>query len=323
MKVVTYNSSFRQVWDDFVRSSRNGTFLFCREFMDYHADRFTDASLLFYSEKGQLLGLLPASIHEEQCEIRCHGGLTYGAFVLGSKTHLTDVGEMLELATTHYKSLHCNALIIKPIPYIYESSPSDDILYWFYRKEAQLISCGVSSAVNLTEPLPFSTLRKRKVNEALRVGYEIINVSQSIIDSTALWTEFWHILEDVLKERHNQKTVHTLEEILLLQSRFPEEINLFVTKDKTGKVVAGSVLFITQNVVHAQYIAASDEGRENGALDLLFSQLIQQYKGSNKRYFDFGISTEDGGKILNEGLNFQKEGFGARSVVYSAYYLSL
>ena len=34
---------------------------------------------------------------------------------------------------------------------------------------------------------------------------------------------------------------------------------------------------------------------------------------SAKRWFDFGISTEDDGRILNQGLIEQKEGFGARA----------
>ena len=55
-----------------------------------------------------------------------------------------------------------------------------------------------------------------------------------------------------------------------------------------------------------------------GALDLLFHQLIYD-RYAQKRYFDFGISTEHGGQMLNEGLLFQKEGFGGRAVVYDTY----
>ena len=39
----------------------------------------------------------------------------------------------------------------------------------------------------------------------------------------------------------------------------------------------------------------------------------------NKRFLDFGISTEDDGHYLNTSLIFQKEGFGGRGVCYDKY----
>ena len=78
----------------------------------------------------------------------------------------------------------------------------------------------------------------------------------------------------------------------------------------------------TETVAHAQYIASSKEGTEVGALDGLFDYLINE-RYSDKKWFDFGISTEQGGTYLNEGLVFQKEGFGARAVVYDQYVINL
>ena len=40
---------------------------------------------------------------------------------------------------------------------------------------------------------------------------------------------------------------------------------------------------------------------------------------ADRRYFSFGISTEQAGQYLNEGLIAQKEGFGARTVVHDFY----
>ena len=72
------------------------------------------------------------------------------------------------------------------------------------------------------------------------------------------------------------------------------------------------------HVVHTQYLASSAEGKRDGALDLLLHNLITVVY-ADRSYFDFGVSTENGGGYLNEGLIFQKEGFGARSVVYDTY----
>jgi lipid II:glycine glycyltransferase (peptidoglycan interpeptide bridge formation enzyme) len=104
--------------------------------------------------------------------------------------------------------------------------------------------------------------------------------------------------------------------------RFPQNIKLYVTKNSDNKVIAGTLLFITDMVIHSQYIASSDEGREKGALDMLFNYLIKENNGTHK-YFDFGISSIEGGNILNEGLIFQKEGFGGRGVCYDKYEIKI
>lgn len=82
--------------------------------------------------------------------------------------------------------------------------------------------------------------------------------------------------------------------------------------------LGGSLLYITKQVVHTQYISASVEGKELGALDLLFDYLINK-EYTSYPYFDFGQSTESMGTVLNESLIFQKEGFGGRGMCYDIY----
>ena len=79
---------------------------------------------------------------------------------------------------------------------------------------------------------------------------------------------------------------------------------------------------IYKQIVHVQYISANYEGKELGALDMLFDYLINtQYKEYD--YFDFGQSTEQMGNFLNENLLFQKEGFGGRGVIYPVYEINI
>ena len=64
----------------------------------------------------------------------------------------------------------------------------------------------------------------------------------------------------------------------------------------------------------------NQRGLELGALDSVMNEFTETiYK--DWKYFDFGISTEDNGKYLNEGLISQKEGFGGRAVCYDTYEL--
>ena len=106
-----------------------------------------------------------------------------------------------------------------------------------------------------------------------------------------------------------------------MKSRFPSEIRLFTACNSNG-VVGGCLVFETSRVAHIQYISANEEGRQSGALDLIFDYLINN-TFKNKKYFDFGISTENGGDILNTGLISQKEGFGGRGIAYDIYKINI
>jgi hypothetical protein len=172
----------------------------------------------------------------------------------------------------------------------------------------------ISSAILLHEPLPLSQLRKRKKSLAQASGI-------TIREEKSLDT-FWQILSNNLRERHNTKPVHSVEEIKYLQSLFPDNIRLFVASDRSGATVGGALLYITDRVAHVQYIASTAEGRENGALDTLFDSLIRD-TFANKEYFDFGVSVEQGGHFLNNGLIFQKEGLGGRGICYDTYSVEL
>lgn len=313
-----YDPSEKSRWDDFVEASRNATFLFRRDFMDYHADRFVDASLMFEDAHGRLKGLLPASLHLAEGEVRSHGGLTYGGFLLSPATHAQEVEGMLLAARDFYvRHFGIHRIIFRPIPSIYHRMPADDELYWFFRYGMKLTACTLSSTVHLQHPAPFAELRRRGVRRAERNGLCVQEASDAMA-----WREFWTVLADVLALRHDRHPVHSIEEMLLLRERFPENIALFVVREGTasGRIVGGTVLFFSAPVVHAQYISASDAGCQMGALDLLFHTILKTYSESSVyTYFDFGISTEDNGYFLNTGLNAQKEGFGARSVVYNTY----
>lgn len=46
-EVKRYTPEDKSIWDKYVDKARNATFLFHRDYMDYHADRFRDHSLLF------------------------------------------------------------------------------------------------------------------------------------------------------------------------------------------------------------------------------------------------------------------------------------
>ncbi|MBR5276329.1 MAG: GNAT family N-acetyltransferase [Bacteroidaceae bacterium] len=313
MNIVRYKNELRTEWDSFVKKAKNSTFLFMRDYIDYHADRFFDCSLMFYND-GELRALLPANYDAERRTATSHGGLTYGGLILSTDNRGDEVLAMLKAAIEYMKN-KCGAekFIYKPLPHIYSSHPSQEDLYALFRLNARIAARSLSSTIDNHVPVEYSELRRRKIKKAVKEG-----ITYSECDD---WGGYWEILSGVLTSSHGCKPVHTLEEIELLHSRFPENIKLH-TAHKQGAMVAGCVVYDTGRVAHLQYIAASPEGKAMGALDGLFAHLFENvYK--DRKYIDFGISTEDGGNHLNEGLLFQKEGFGGRGIVYDVYEIDL
>lgn len=313
IEIVPYNHSMADTWNTFVANSKNGTFLFHRDYMEYHADRFIDCSLLFYKKKA-LIALLPANYKQEERTVYSHSGLTYGGLVLSEKISVTDTMQVMSCAMEWMRlTLGAERWVYKPVPHIYHNAPAEEDLYALFRQEATLETRGVSSAIDSRCSIAMQELRRRGVKKAASN-----NVSYK--ESSDL-KAFWDILEEVLAGRHGCTPVHSIGEIEQLKAAFPDNIRMFVA-EVNGAPVAGTLIYETKTVAHAQYIAASNHGRSIGALDGLFSYLITEVFAS-KSYFDFGISTEQGGRYLNEGLAFQKEGFGARAVVYDTYTIKL
>lgn len=305
-----YNPNDDVAWDTFVDTSKNGTFMLKRGYMDYHADRFEDYSLMFYNDE-KLVALLPASIHGS--ELRSHGGLTYGGFV--TNLHMT-AQIMLKIFETlkEYMSQHkIKSLLYKRVPAIYYLYPSDEDLYALFCNDARLVRRDISSSIYMADKVHFTERRRRGVKKAQKEGLEIRESHD--------YKQYIALLTQILSKYHNATPVHTAAELELLAGRFPENIKLYAAF-KEDIMLAGVVIYETNKVAHTQYIANSDEGRLCGALDAVMDFLINQCY-SKKEYFDFGISTEKEGRYLNEGLITQKQEFGGRAVVHDFYKIEI
>jgi len=311
MNIIRYTSDKAQEWDQFVRKSKNGTFLLERSYMDYHQDRFCDCSLMLY-KKGKLWGVFPANVSGDT--VYSHQGLTYGGLILCTKAIIVDVLHAFESINAFYASKGWTKMVYKPIPYIYHSMPAQEDLYALYRlTDARLISRSISSTIYQENKIALTESRKSGIRKAFREGLEV-KESNNV-------EAFWKVLNDNLVSRHGLHPVHSAEELTLLMGRFPKNIKLYVV-EKEGALMGGTLLYITKQVVHTQYIASSPEGKKVGALDVLLDYVIN-VKYVDCPVFDFGISTEDQGRVLNESLIFQKEGFGGRGTVYDVYEYSL
>ena len=307
-EIVRYTSAHTDEWNQFVAKSKNGTFLFDRGYMDYHADRFQDYSLMFYC-KGHLLAVLPAHVVGEA--LCTHRGLTYGGLLMSEQLTIAETMVLFRELNDMLRGEGLKHVSYKAIPWIYHRLSAEEDLYALYHEcKARIVARDYSTNIVLGANLRWERVRRRGVTRAERAGIHV-EISNDYAD-------FWQVLADNLGTKYGIKPVHSLQEIELLHSRFPKNIVLYqAVLDR--KVLGGVVLYVTPQVVHAQYSSATPEGKSLGAIDAIYNRIMHHdYK--DYPYFDFGRSTENpDGSGLNETLVFQKEGFGARGLCYDIY----
>ncbi len=309
MIIKKYTKEDFDIWNNFNKDAKNGLFMFDRNYMDYHSDRFIDNSLMFY-ENEKLIALLPCNV--SQNTLYSHQGLTFGGFIVDENMKQDRMLECFEVLKEYMKENNFKELIYKSIPYIYHKIPAQEDLYALFRNKAELFRVDCSTTIDLQNIFKMSNLRKRCIKKAQKNEVEVV-LSED-------FNTFLMLLNSVLQKQHGVNAVHSVEELTLLYSRFPQNIKLYVAKFNE-EIIAATLVFIYENLVHTQYLVADEKAREIGALDLLIKTLMDEFAKS-KKYFDFGISTEDSGKFLNHGLISQKEGFGGRSVSHQFFLLN-
>lgn len=311
LDVSAFTRADEPAWDAFVARAKNATFLLQRAYMDYHADRFEDHSLIVRGGDGAVVALLPAD--RRGVVVRSHAGLTYGGFLIGEEMTLPRMLRVFDAAVGALRVRGVDRLVYKTIPSIYHAAPAEEDRYCLFRAGARLVRRDVLTVVDYRHPCTPQERRARSVRKAARGGVTA--------RPSADFAAFWSVLDENLTARYGVRPVHSLEEITTLAARFPENIQLYAAYERDA-LVAGAVVYLSATVCHVQYNAASARGRAVGALDAVLDHLLRAFEGT-KRFFDFGASTEADGRVLNQGLVEYKEGFGARTAVHDIYELDL
>jgi hypothetical protein len=305
--VKRYQENDYEKWNAFIGKAKNATFLFHRDFMEYHKNRFRDYSLIVLDEE-KWVAVLPANVVDN--EVFSHQGLTYGGLVYNEKVKLASVIEIFKSLLLFLNDNKIVKLQLKLIPSIYHQKPAEELNYALFLAEAQLIRRDSMAVLDLSKPYTITKTRK----ECIRRGIKNNLIIKEELNFKLFWDE---VLEPNLNKKYQAKPVHTIAEIEMLQRKFSNNIRHFnVYQD--DKIVAGTTVFISENVAHPQYISGMGNKNELGSLDFLYHHLITSVF-KEKRFFDFGISNEEQGKKLNEGLVFWKESFGASIIVHDFY----
>jgi len=308
LTVERYKHTDKCHWDRFVAEGKNSTFLLQRNYMDYHADRFVDHSLIVWRE-AQIVAVLPANLTSDNTLVS-HQGLSYGGFVFRRDVTLLGALEICQAALKFLQDRFIKQLVYKRVPSFYNTLPDGEMDYAMFLLDARLVRRDTAAVLTKADRLPIRRGKKSMINKGKRSGL----IVREDTDLRSFWSQ---ILEPRLQTKYGVKPVHSIEEIQILADRFPNNIRLFCAF-LDDKAVAGNVIFETPTVAHIQYSAIHPDGEPIAALDVLSEWLVQvQYK--DKSFVDFGICNESNGRILNHDLMRSKEGFGARTYVHDFY----
>jgi hypothetical protein len=308
--LLKYAPEHKSIWDDVVLKSKNGNFLHMRDYMDYHAHRFNDYSVIVLKQD-KPIAVFPCNRVDDQ--VVSHGGLTYGGIICDTEMKASAMLVIFDALLKNLKSDGIRRLTYKPIPHIFHRYPSEEDLYALYRSGARLVRRDASSAIALPERLKFAKGKREGVRKAQRQGVRVERCTD--------FNSFFEIGRQIMQAKYDREPVHTASEMVLLQQSFPVAIQFHAAFDGSA-MLAGVITYNCKPAMHIQYMYSSPEGQQVGALDLVLQHVIECHT-EGLHYVSFGVSTEDEGRYLNEGLIHQKEMFGARTVVHDFYEIDI
>lgn len=331
MHIIPYSVGYKETWDSFLQSSRNGTFLLSRSFLDYHADDLVDCSVLVYSDEvnGEdadlvlgtegLLALFPANWNAGGRRVYTHQSTGYGGLLLSPDIKLSEVMAIAQALLSYYANyLQAETMVYSPLPYIYKLNPNGDELFAFHQAGARLTRRQISMVVPIRKQQSIPTMKNMLARKAIEKG---MYISRMLTEDIEEQQEYVEMLKDEstiisMSSYLGTKDADTVKDLIL---RFPRHIRYFLVKSPDG-IQAGCMVLVFERVVYIQQLVCTDYGRQNGALELLIRHLTaDRFEGA--AYLDMGSSYVNG--QLEKSLLFAKESFGGRVVCYDTYELSL
>ncbi len=299
IQVLKYHPSQKSQWDQMVENSVNGTFIHKRDYMEYHADRFADHSLMIY-QGHKLIGILPA--HAEHNILISHNGLTYGGWIWKENFTPDESEEIWRHVLQYLNNKGFEKLLMKEIPLFYYKflTEKNRMVYDHF---GEIKKKTIFWFIDTRKPIEKLLNRNRRRSLAQAQGKKIK------IEPSGAWDVFWSILEKNLKVRHQAKPVHSLQEMKYLVSKFPRHIQLYLGYLDEEPVV-GSVIYKKKKVWHFQYLSVLPGLSENRFMvDYLVWELIR--KAYNNDYDFIGLGAAESKGQPDQNLVYWKYSFGA------------
>lgn len=322
LEIKKYTDDMQEKWDEFVQyQSCNGTFLQTRNFLNYHGNKFKDASFAIYKGQGTIVAVVPACLIEirDKKVFYSHAGSTFGGIVIGKAFYnIEHVDAIMQVLEVYWREQGYDEVKLRQTSTIF-AKRNIELLDYFLYKYGYIPYDELSSYVDFEEYREdvisnFSAGRRRDYKYALKnaLAFRKIEKDEEIM-------EFYQLLCLNL-EKYETQPVHSCSELVDFKNQRLKDIVEFYAVYMGEKMVAGSMVFKFENrVFHTQYLAADPIYLKFYTMNYLDGELISLAMRSGYRFFSFGISTEEQGRILNKSLAQFKEGFGTQFGINRTY----
>lgn len=329
--VKKYEDKYEDLWDDFVEKGIFGTIYHTRKFINYHPkNKFIDYSIIIYY-KNEVVCVVPACRLPNSCDLLTHQslnihdpndididpnefstshnnnkifsylGATYGGPVFSPKYfEFRYVELIIDCIFNHYKGS-----IEFRLPnniYFYENI---FIVYCLLSKHLKMIP-ELSWYIKTEDDFIANVTNKRNKSNLIKMINDP-NVECFKTNNITDYQDFYEILKENLNSRHNTEPTHTYEELIAFKNAVQERQILYIVKE--NNIILGGVLVVkvTKTCWYTFYISKNVNTENNATILYLMYTITNDAKKENVKYIDYGITTENKGKIVNSGLSDFKE----------------
>lgn len=322
LKIRSYDEGDRKKWDDFVMGySVNGTFLQTRNFLEYHGERFEDASIMIYKGNDTIVAVVPAcTIMEDGKKIfSAHAGSTFGGIVVAENFY--DIEHMeacMDIFESFLGQKGYDRVYLKCTSDIF-AKQSGNLLYYFLFQRGYASYDEISFYIDFLHykadiASNFTAGRRRDYRYSLKHDLTFKKLG------TRLEIEkFYEILCDNLC-KFDATPVHSMKEILdFKESRLRDIVEFYGVFQEERMVACSMVFLFGESVFHTQYLAADQNCLKMYPMNFMDYNLIETARTRGFRYFSFGTSTYEHGRVLNKPLAEFKQGFGTQCGLNKTY----
>lgn len=308
--------------DEFILSDNtNGEFINSVRYLSYHPEsRFIDDSIIVLNQENQeVLGvMMAAQVPGNEHAVISHPGTTFSGPVLSHKAGIKSNFEVLQFMLDYYESRY-QTVEIRLRPTTYDRQPMEYIPFYLLNRGYQ---CGMTALANVlrigkmespdAQLKSYDAKRRNHVKKAIKEDKYIFSPENEIRE------EYWESLNQNLQDKYNASSTHSYEEIAHLRELYPDRIQVFSTRRKTGEYGAFALVYRFKNVFHTQYLDMNYTYSSEYPHLYLIHNLIRLAQEEGYFVFSFGGSTE-GRSRLNQGLYNYKDGYGGGSILLPVY----